>query len=387
MNEPAGPAKPGIDRNRDNCALSKLPRDSDILEAFANLRKDGDLSDEEAFLKFIATYDVPLSTLNRISTIKLPALFSKVKYTDVAPYTWLDPDADGRDIRKLDTFRSRLPLDIFRKIHSDDVDLATLQYGRMESHNNEEARSRFIASFFTRIVSLFGSAVINKPEALLDSEFTKSGRIEHHFYVLSSVSIVFIEVKKTYISGDGRLDIIAQVLAECAACDYANSKRRHWVPILAILCDGEKFEFLVYDSGIKSVYSSGMVTGVVDMKGKSQRFLATLKETTEYIFDYFLMAYINGLRSFGHRSQLAAAGSKSKRRESTAKWMDALAKAEHAHMLCREAAVLAQGRMYKEAEETAARGIDMLKESILQVPELTVERVSELWDEEVAMKA
>ena len=40
------------------------------------------------------------------------------------------------------------------------------------------------------------------------------------------------------------------------ACDYLNSKREHWVPVLAILCDGEKFEFLVYDSVIKSVYSS-----------------------------------------------------------------------------------------------------------------------------------
>jgi hypothetical protein len=126
-------------------------------------------------------------------------------------------------------------MDVFRKIYTD-VDKATLQYGRMESHDNEEARSRYIASvscpsylvshifefdtkylqFFPEIVCLFGSAVINKPEGLLDSEFTKRGRIEHHFYAMDSVSIVFIEVKKSCALGKGKLDVIAQILAESA---------------------------------------------------------------------------------------------------------------------------------------------------------------------------
>jgi len=65
-------------------------------------------------------------------------------------------------------------------------------------------------------VSLFGCAIINNPEGLLEAEFTKKGRIEHHFCSMNSVSIVFIEVKKTYAMGRGRLDVIAQVLAECA---------------------------------------------------------------------------------------------------------------------------------------------------------------------------
>jgi hypothetical protein len=56
--------------------------------------------------------------------------------------------------------------------------------------------------------------------------------------------------------------MIAQVLAECAACDYANLKDHPGVPILGILWDGESFDFFVYDSGSKSVYSSGNVTEV-----------------------------------------------------------------------------------------------------------------------------
>ena len=66
-----------------------------------------------------------------------------------------------------------------------------------------------------------------------------------------TLSIVFIEVKKTYVMGKGRLDVIAQVLAECAgmsdfslfwlqlqilttllilACDYVNSKYQCYNP-------------------------------------------------------------------------------------------------------------------------------------------------------------
>ena len=67
---------------------------------------------------------------------------------------------------------------------------------------------------------LFGTAIINKPEGLLDAEFTKRGKIEHHFCSLSSVSIVFIEVKKTLVSGKAKLDVIAQVLAESAGRLY-----------------------------------------------------------------------------------------------------------------------------------------------------------------------
>jgi len=228
--------------------------------------------------------------------------------------------------------------------------------------------------------------VINIPEALLDSEFTRRGRIEHHFYVLRSISVVFIEVKKTLVLGKKKLDVIAQVLAECAACDYANMKSQHWVPVLAILCDGTLFDFLVYDTGCKSVFASTMVTGLVDQSSEPDLFLSSLKRTAEYIFDYFLMGYINGLRSFVNSSELAAAQSKSKKRKSTEIWLDALARAENAHLLCREAAELARGGMYEEAEDTAVRGITELNESVSRMPEVGLQKIS-VWKEEVAMKA
>jgi hypothetical protein len=81
----------------------------------------------------------------------------------------------------------------------------------------------------------------------------------------------------------------------------------------------------------------------------------------EYLF---LMACINGLCSFGHRSKLAAARQRSER-ESTEIWEDALARAKQAHLLCRDASRLARKGKYEEAEETATRGNNELKERLV----------------------
>jgi hypothetical protein len=54
----------------------------------------------------------------------------------------------------------------------------------------------------------------------------------------------------------------------------------------------------------------------------------------------------------------------SKKRASTGNWVDALAKAEHAHLLLREAAVLAESGKIQEAEENAKRGVNELRERL-----------------------
>ena len=76
----------------------------------------------------------------------------------------------------------------------------------------------------------------------------------------------------------------------------------------------------------------------------------------------FLKLIITYDVAFGHQSELAASRSKSKKRESTGKWMDALAKAERAHWLCRKAAELGRENKYEEAEVSAMRGVNELKE-------------------------
>ncbi|PGH19138.1 hypothetical protein AJ80_04216 [Polytolypa hystricis UAMH7299] len=145
-------------------------------------------------------------------------------------------------MQRLEVFRSRIPKQMFHAI-TRDVDDALNQYGALDSHDNEETRSRFIMSLFKEIVCIFQNTIVNKPEGLLGSKFTKKGRIEHRFVAVKAISVVFIEVEKFLFGSDEvGLDMKAQVLAECAACDYANLQAGYWVPILAISCDGSNFE-------------------------------------------------------------------------------------------------------------------------------------------------
>jgi hypothetical protein len=90
----------------------------------------------------------------------LPASFSNVTYRAIAPYAWLDPTNEGSDILSLEIFRSRLPIDIFRKTY-EDVTNAALQYGRMEDHDNEEARSRYIASVSCSMYQVYQTFELN----------------------------------------------------------------------------------------------------------------------------------------------------------------------------------------------------------------------------------
>lgn len=88
---------------------------------------------------------ITLDDLDVPGVQRLDVSFSKATFQEIAPYVWLDPLLGGQDILHLDIFRSRIPNSVFREI-CEDVDKATRLYGPIHSHDNEEARSRFIAS-------------------------------------------------------------------------------------------------------------------------------------------------------------------------------------------------------------------------------------------------
>jgi hypothetical protein len=73
------------------------------------------------------------------------------------------------------------------------------------------------------------------------------------------------------------LSLTIQFLIYIIACDYTNSKYGLWVPVLAILCDREKFKFFVYDSAERAVYSSGIRTGIIERENKTELFLLSIK--------------------------------------------------------------------------------------------------------------
>ncbi|OJJ86585.1 uncharacterized protein ASPGLDRAFT_33486 [Aspergillus glaucus CBS 516.65] len=186
-----------------------------------------------------------------------------------------------------------------------------------------------------RIIEQFRSDTLNKPEGLLESRISRRGRIEHHFVIVGAISIVFVEVKKQLIFGKDGLDVRGQVLAECAEeCDYSNGRAGHWTPILVVLCDGRNFEYIVMNSSDRKIYSTGWTPGIqADTRDKS-RLLLSLKRVTENLFDWFLMSFMNGIRSLAN---LSSNRSKFEKRISTEKWTSSLASVERAHSLLRQA--------------------------------------------------
>jgi hypothetical protein len=64
-------------------------------------------------------------------------------------------------MRPLAVFRSRIPKDMFKDI-TKDMGEALILYGPLESHDNEETRSRFIASVSGCGKYTFGTTNTNK---------------------------------------------------------------------------------------------------------------------------------------------------------------------------------------------------------------------------------
>jgi len=162
--------------------------------------------------------------------------FSKVQYADIAPLVGLDPTIEGQDIPTFEMFHARLPSRIFPLI-VDDLQMFETQYGPMNKHRNEEARSRYLSGvgspnnfrnstvigkslltsrqYFNRIVRLFSGLLFNTPEAILEGRLTTKGRIEYQFKTYGGITVVFIEVKLEIGNSTERLNCVAQVIAEC----------------------------------------------------------------------------------------------------------------------------------------------------------------------------
>ena len=114
-----------------------------------------------------------------------------------------------------------------------------------------------------------------------------------------------------------------------------------WVPILCDACD---FKHIVFDSVDKAVYSSGWIAGLDGLlrplhKSKCQirlirsNFSVTYHNqptVTEYLFDWFIMGYINAIRAVWC---LSSSKSKHKKRESIEMCSNALHSAGKPHLV------------------------------------------------------
>ena len=74
----------------------------------------------------------------------LDVSFSKITYRAIAPRVGLDPLLTGNDMQTFDVHRARIPTALFKAI-VEDLGIVMNQYGEPRDHQNEEARSRFLA--------------------------------------------------------------------------------------------------------------------------------------------------------------------------------------------------------------------------------------------------
>lgn len=124
------------------------------------------------------------------------------------------------------------------------MDLMLVQYGTPNQQQNEETKSRFIAPIFNRLIAKFDFVFQNTPESMMKGRIAPRGRIEYHFKTFGCLSVLFIEFKARTGGSLELLNIIAQVIAECDACDNNNDFH---VPIYSIVTDGARFEFFKFD--------------------------------------------------------------------------------------------------------------------------------------------
>lgn len=309
----------------------------------------------------------------------LAVSFFNVQYQDMAPFVGLDPNRQMNDIATFDLYRSRIPTSLFKSIVQD-MDILLPQYGPPIEHETEEATSRFLAPIFNRLVAQFGFAFRNLPESILDGRVTTRGKIEYYFKAFGSISALFIEVKLKIGSRKERMDAIAQVIAECDACCWNNARQGLRVPVFGILCDGNVFQFFLFDGctrpfsfirgtlpGDSPTLRRGFKLDDFTTAESSRPFIRALRQICEIIFDLLLQSYISSLDAYRNRS--VGKGKKEGRpRKSTHEWEEALNFAGDALEKFRAAEAMRQNNLPDEANTTVQDAIDFLKRSIDKVP-------------------
>jgi len=336
-------------------------------------------SAELAILHLFNSYDFHLADLQLLLQEKgLDVSFSKVAYRDIAPRVGLDPLLKGNDMQAFDIHRARIPTSLFKAM-VEDLGVVMNQYGEPRDHKNEEARSRFLAPLFNRTVALFKLTIVNTPESMIYGHITTRGRIEYYFLVFGRLSILVVEVKYKIGDADERLNAIAQVIAECNTCDYANDRAGfHSFLIYAVLCDGITFEFFSFDGkNAQPTFSRGVFcppnaepieTLAVAIYGSktNTEFIFSLRPICETLFYFLLLAYRTGIQAYMERS--VACGFRDNRpRESTPGWKQAHELACNALTLAVEAGAKAANRD-KAANEKTEESLRCLQESLAAIP-------------------
>lgn len=149
-----------------------------------------------------------------------------------------------------------------------------------------------------------------------------------------------------------------------------NNRKNHHAPLYAILHDGYKFDFFVFDGQTKPPkFSRGLFLTPDGSKTdnlwlpfyeKSRRvqFIKALRPICEHFYAILLRGYIAGLGLYSANSQPEAGESD----KSALAWAEAVVLGRKALKKGLEAAEMARGvGTEKEANDLAAEGFEMLK--------------------------
>ena len=79
--------------------------------------------------------------------------------------------------------------------------------------------SNFCPEIFNRLIAVFGFTFRNKPEPIVEGRITED-RVEYYFKAIGPIAVLFIEMRLVTCGGKGRLDAIAQIIAECDGQAY-----------------------------------------------------------------------------------------------------------------------------------------------------------------------
>ncbi|KAG1731109.1 uncharacterized protein EDB91DRAFT_1058963, partial [Suillus paluster] len=328
-------------------------------------------SAEMAILYLIDEFEFDLDKLKASLGEKgLNISFSNVKYPHIAAFIGLDSLWKFSNAPSFELCHSQIPTAFFKDIVMD-MDVLLIQYGTLQDHTMEEARSCFLAPIFNCLVAQFGSSIWNKPESLMNGHIMTRGRIEYHFKTFSALTVIFVEMKLQIGSVEESLNAIAQVIAECNACDWSNMQVNVSMLIYSILCDGSTFQFFSFDGSTKPYkFSMGVAPGncfcvagglpLVDFLSESTAhpFIHSLYPicTGKTIFNLLLVTYITSLKVFRNRST-----SQHGQRKSLDGWSKALKFAEEALEKSQTAEALCKDNLIIDADATAEAALKALR--------------------------
>ena len=190
---------------------------------------------------------------------------------------------------------------------------------------------------------------------MIEGHFTTRGQIEYCFKAFGAVVILCIETKMKMGDDQERLNVIAQVIAEClgqlalshlillssepsllAVCNFNNAQENFHIPIYGILCDGVAFEFFSFDGSTKPFtflrgcfpedprpLRRGLQLSDFELTETTIPFIRNVRVVCETISGIMLLAYISSLAAC-HDLPAAKSTKERKPRKDSDKWDAAL---------------------------------------------------------------